>query len=332
MKILYSPTHLSHIPQFEIFNGEKDPHSEIPARVENIKKSLIQNGYKLDKSMKKIPISLLNQVHRKDYVGFLKNPPDYCYPSVFPYNDVANNKRALKNPLARLGFFSFDLYTPISKKIYEIAFQSASLSFEVADDLINNKITVGYALCRPPGHHAERAKMGGYCYFNNSSIAAQHLTSKGKVAVLDVDFHHGNGTQNIFYERGDVLTISIHADPNWKFPFYTGFTNETGLNEGEGKNINFPMSKGTTNLQYQKILENALKKIQIFNPKYLVVPLGLDTHEKDPIGGFKLTTGYYTTMAKTISSLNLPTAIIQEGGYNTELLGNNVVAFLKGFS
>lgn len=331
MKILYSKSHLSHVPVSEIFDGCVDPHAEVPSRIENIRKSLIAHGYKINDSSKKTPLSLIIKTHQKDYVSFIKKGSSLTYPSVFPYNDL-NKNRKLINPLSILGKYSFDLYTPMTKNIFEIALGSSSLAYELAEDLKNKKINVGYALCRPPGHHAERAKMGGYCYFNNSAIAAQHLSTSEKVAILDVDFHHGNGTQNIFYDRRDVLTVSIHADPNWKFPYYTGFTNEIGIDNGEGKNINFPMLKGTTDKQYQKVLEQALKMLQKFNPKYLVVPLGLDTHKDDPIGGFKLTTNYYTIMAKTINSLKLPTLIVQEGGYNTKLLGDNVVAFLNGFS
>jgi len=331
MKVLYSPRHLFHVPVNEIFDGHADPHAEVPSRVENIKKSLTDYGFKIDLLTKKTPLSLIMKTHQKDYVNFIKNGSSFTYPSVFPYNDLYQNKKII-NPLADLGRFSFDMYTPMSKNIYQIALNSSSLAYELAEEIKNKKIKVGYALCRPPGHHAERSKMGGYCYFNNSAIAAQHLSDIGKVAILDVDFHHGNGTQNIFYERADVLTISIHADPNWKFPYYTGFKNEIGLNDGEGKNINFPLPKGTNDKLYQKTLEQALKRIQKFNPKYLIVPLGLDTHRDDPIGGFKLTTNYYTIMARTINSLKLSTLIIQEGGYNTKLLGDNVVAFLKGFS
>ena len=332
MKIVYSQSHLSHVPQFEIFNGHPDPHAEVPSRVENIKKSLLRNGFKINGLRKKVPINLLKKTHDKNYIEFIRTGVPYSYPSVFPYNELAQ-KRKLNNPLAKLGKYSFDLYTPMHKKLFEIALESASLAYEIASDIAEGKIKNGYALCRPPGHHAEFAKMGGYCYFNNTAIAAQYLSDNiNKVAVLDVDFHHGNGTQNIFYERGDVLTISIHADPNWKFPFYTGFKDEIGSHDGEGKNFNYPLPKGTTNKMYQRTLEKALKQIVDFKPRYLVVALGLDTHKDDPIGGFRLTTGYYTTMAKTINSLRLPTAIIQEGGYNTKLLGDNVVSFLKGFS
>lgn len=330
MKILYSQKHLFHVPAYEIFNGEKDPHSEVPSRVENIKKSLIANGFKIDKSTKITSLYLIKVVHNENYVDFIKNWTTYSYPSVFPYNNLNKNKK-LTNPLANLGKYSFDLYTPMSKNIFEIALKSSSLAFELADDIRNKKIAIGYALCRPPGHHAEIARMGGYCYFNNAAIAAQHLSESGKVAILDVDFHHGNGTQNIFYDRGDVLTISIHADPNWKFPYFTGFADEKGRNEGLNKNFNFPLPKGTTDKKYQDALEKALDRIEIFKPKHLVVALGLDTHKDDPIGGFRLTTKYYKTMAKTINSLGLPTLIVQEGGYNTKLLGDNVVAFLNGF-
>lgn len=330
MKILYSQKHLSHVPHYEIFDGHQDHHAEAPSRVENIKKSLIANGFKISNLIKTTPLYLIKVVHDKNYVDFIKNWSVYSYPSVFPYNDLSKNRR-LTNPLANLGKYSFDLYTPMHQNVFEVALESSSLAYDLATDVAKQRIKVGYALCRPPGHHAEIAKMGGYCYFNNTAIAAQYLSGYGKVAVLDVDFHHGNGTQNIFYGRGDVLTVSIHADPNWKFPFYTGFKEEIGVGNGRKKNINYPMPKGTTDNQYQKTLEKALMKITDHRPKYLVVALGLDTHRDDPIGGFKLTTKYYTKMAKTINSLDLPTLIVQEGGYNTKLLGDNVVSFLNGF-
>jgi acetoin utilization deacetylase AcuC-like enzyme len=330
MKIIYFKQHLNHVPLYEIFNGEKEAHSEIPLRIENIKKSLVREGYKINRLTKTVPVSLLQEVHEKDYLDFLRKSSPYSYPSVFPYDDQLTGNKIV-NQLALIGKYSFDLYTPLLKNAFKTALESASLAYELADDLLNNKIKTGYALCRPPGHHAEKNKMGGYCYLNNTAVASQYLSKKGKVAVLDVDFHHGNGTQGIFYERGDVLTISIHADPDWKFPYFSGFIEEKGVNQGQGKNINYPLPKGATNNQYQKVLEKALKNIEDFKPSYLVVALGLDTYKDDPIGGFKLTTKYYTIMAKTINSLKLPVLIIQEGGYNTQSLGDNVVAFLNGF-
>lgn len=331
MKIVYSPTHQSHSPRYEIFNGNPDPHSEVPVRIENIKRAIKSAGYSVDDSSAKVPLSLVKRVHDPEYVGFLSSAGDYSYPSVFPYNRYFVEKNKINNRLAKLGQYSFDMYTPVFKDTFKNALSSASLAYEIARDLRSGNIKVGYAMCRPPGHHAEYSKMGGYCYFNNSAIVAEYLSEKAKVAVLDVDFHHGNGTQAIFYKRWDVLTVSIHADPDWKFPFFSGFANEKGEGEGQGKNLNIPLPKGTTNNQYQKALEVALKKIKGFNPDYLVVALGLDTHRDDPIGGFSLTTDYYTRMAKTINSLGVPVAIVQEGGYNTKLLGDNVVAFLNGF-
>lgn len=332
MKIVYSESHQSHSPRYEIFNGKPDPHSEVPVRIENIKKAILKAGYSIDGSSKKVPLSLVKKVHDPSYVDFLSSAGDFNYPSVFPYNRYFVEKNKLKNKLAQLGQYSFDMYTPVFKDTFTNALSSANLAYEIANDLRSGKIKAGYAMCRPPGHHAEYSKMGGYCYFNNSAIAAQYLSEKAKVAVLDVDFHHGNGTQAIFYKRWDVLTVSIHADPDWKFPFFSGFANEKGEGEGEGKNLNIPLPKGTTDSRYQVALETALRKIKGFKPDYLVVALGLDTHKDDPIGGFSLTTDYYTKMAGTINSLGLPTAIIQEGGYNTALLGANVVAFLRGFS
>lgn len=332
MKIFYSSRHQSHSPRYEIFNGKPDHHSEVPVRIENIRRSLVGAGYKISAASKEVPLPLVKRVHQKDYVEFLETGGGYTYPSVFPYNKYPGKGNRIKNKLAQLGQYSFDLYTPVFEDTFDNALSSASLAYELATELKNGKTKVGYAMCRPPGHHAEPSKMGGYCYLNNSAIAAEYLSDEAKVAVLDVDFHHGNGTQAIFYERRDVLTVSIHAEPGWKFPFFSGFANEKGLGKGIGKNFNYPMPKGTTNAQYQRVLEKALKNILAFKPEYLVVALGLDTHCDDPIGGFLLTTDYYTKMAKSIRSLGLPTAIIQEGGYNTKLLGTNVVAFLDGFS
>ncbi len=334
MRIIYPPVHIKHNPRYEIFNGEQTSHQEIPERLKTIIKALTKNGFKLDKVSKKIPLSLLKKVHTPDYVDFIKKSSsalkenECLYPAVFGEKNKINGEL---NSLARLGIYSLDMYTPILKHTYNAALQSASVAYEVAHDIKEGKIKIGYALCRPPGHHAERSRMGGYCYFNNTAVAAEFLSQFGKVAILDVDFHHGNGTQDIFYDRKDVLTVSIHANPVWKFPYYSGFTNEKGVDKGKGLNINYSLDKGTTNNQYQYVLKKALTKIIKHHPKYLVISYGADTHESDPIGGFLLTTDYYTEMAKAIRALELPTVIIQEGGYNNVFLGKNVLAFLNGF-
>ncbi|EKD86283.1 MAG: Histone deacetylase superfamily protein [uncultured bacterium] len=172
--------------------------------------------------------------------------------------------------------------------------------------------------------------MSGYCYFNNAAIAADCLSGHGKIAILDIDFHHGNGTQDIFYERSDVLYVSIHADPHDKFPYISGFSDESGKGKGIGFNKNYPLALGTKDQEYLKVLMRALKDVEEFKPRYLVVSLGFDTYEKDPIGGFKITPGFYKEIARNIKGLELPTLLIQEGGYNVEDLGKLSYLFLQG--
>lgn len=332
MYIISAGSQKDHNPQFEIFNGEKTSHSEVPARIDTIEKALRREKFQIDRTFSPVPKSLLLKTHRVDYVKFisqasreLKNN-ESLYPSIF--NMGAG--QGVKSSITKMGDYSSDMYTPILPNTYKCAFESASIAYSAAQKLQQGKIQKGYALCRPPGHHATSSLMGGYCYFNNTAIAANYFSSFGNVAVLDVDLHHGNGTQEIFYNRKDVLTVSIHADPRFKFPYYTGFANETGEGQGKGFNINFPLAEKTRDKKYQVTLEKALLVIKKYRPAYLVVALGLDTFIEDPIGFFSLTTEYYQTMAKTISQLHIPTLIVQEGGYNTEKLGNNAASFIKG--
>lgn len=329
MHILITSTK-DHNPQFEVFNGDKIEHQEVPARVERILAALDKYQLPYQSVEEMISLELLKEVHEPLYVDFLvkkshqQSENNYAYPSAFP---IAAHHGVITNDIATHGKYSFDTYTPILKYTADVARKSAYLAWKAAQLIREGSQKSVYALCRPPGHHAERAQMGGYCYFNNAAIAAHTLSKKGKVATLDVDFHHGNGTQHIFSQREDIFTSSIHADTDWKFPFMAGNKNEPGIKA----NSNYPLLAGVTDKEYQVVLEEAVKKISDFNPDYLVVSLGLDTHEADPIGGFKLTTPYYQKMGQTIVELSVPTVIVQEGGYNTGLLGENVISFLKGF-
>lgn len=332
---LFNTVHQGHRPPYEIWNGERDKHQEVPERAENILNALrASKVFELQEVEEQLAPTLLQSVHAPEYIDFLRRTSallesdQYQYPSVFALRD---RPVAPTNRLAEQGYYSFDMYTPISGTTYDAALASASLGWKIAEGLAEGKYNVGYALCRPPGHHAERQQMGGYCYFNNAAVAAEYLSQFGKVATLDVDFHHGNGTQHIFYDRSDVLTVSMHAGPHWKFPHMSGYEIETGTGEGEGYNINYALQKGTTNRQFQQTLEQALDEIAAFGPRHLVVSFGADTFVGDPIGGFALTSEYFTKMGKTIAGLNTPTAIVQEGGYNTAELGTNVVNFLAGF-
>jgi acetoin utilization deacetylase AcuC-like enzyme len=224
-----------------------------------------------------------------------------------------------------------DTYTPITSGTFSAAKSSVDVALTGAARVLGGERVV-YSLCRPPGHHAEYKVMGGYCYFNNAAIAANYLSKHGKVAILDIDFHHGNGTQALFYDREDVLYVSLHADPRVRFPYSSGFAEETGDGKGQGFTKNYPMLLGTTNTQYLHSLRNALSDVQSFHPDFLVVSVGFDTSEHDPIGGFKLTTPFYQTIGREISSLELPTLLIQEGGYAVSELGHMACSFLSGFA
>lgn len=334
MRIFYSvKTKLQH-PLYEINNGEKVPHPENAQRVGVILSELFKMGFKTEEVNSRVPFRLLTQVHSSDFVQFVKNlsttlkEGECFYPDVF----LRERMRNWKNNLALMGQYSFDVYTPIMQGTYQVALAAASLSFKGASELVNGKEKKVYVLCHPIGHHALSNKMGGYSYFNNAAIAAEYLSQVGKVAILDLDFHHGNGTQEIFYKRDDVLFVSIHADPNVKFPYYWGYKEERGEGKGLGYTINFPLPLGTDNNAYQKVLEKAVRNIGKFKPQFLVISLGFDTYKDDPIGGFKLTTDYYQKAAQTINKLNVPTLIVQEGGYDLNSLGKNVVSFLKGIS
>lgn len=315
IQIIYSRKHLLHHPKWEIFYGKKISHSEQPGRIESITKSLQQIGINKFTTPETFSLKEIYKIHQKNYVDFIKNS---C--------------KKLKNEETLYpSFFIIDTYTPLQKGTFLSARESVNCALTGAKLLLNNENLV-YSLCRPPGHHAESNKMGGYCYFNNAAIAAQYLSNLGKVVILDIDFHHGNGTQRIFYDRKDVFYISIHADPVKIFPYFSGFLDETGVGEGKGYNKNFPLSLGTGEKVYKKTLEITLNIVKNFNPKFIVVSAGFDTYINDPIGGFKLTIPFYKAIGKEIKSLNIPTLIIQEGGYNIKDLGKLAVSFLEGLA
>ena len=196
-----------------------------------------------------------------------------------------------------------------------------------------NERTATFALCRPPGHHAERARFGGYCFLNTAALAVEHFRHLGasRVAVLDVDYHHGNGTQSIFYERSDVLTVSIHADPAVAYPYFIGYQHETGSGDAVGMNLNVCLPDGTDWKSYSVALNKALQTISDFEPDAIVVPFGADTYCEDPISTFRLTTDDFVRMSELISQLNCPGAVTMEGGYAIDALGRNVEAFLSSW-
>ncbi|MCB0384433.1 MAG: histone deacetylase family protein, partial [Bdellovibrionales bacterium] len=248
------------------------------------------------------------------------------YPDIFPIRNRARLPLGLE---AQFGYYCMDIYSPINQNAYLASRSAVDCALTAAETLIEGE-NVAYALVRPPGHHAERRFFGGFCYLNSTAIAANFLSKRGRVAILDVDYHHGNGQQNIFFERSDVLTISIHGHPEHAYPHFTGFEDEIGSGEGLNYNINYPLPLTVDGPAYLKTLELALKKIREFDPVYCVVALGLDTAKGDPTGTWKLLSRDFEENGILIGGLKKPTLVVQEGGYRTQVLGVNARHFFRG--
>ncbi len=227
------------------------------------------------------------------------------------------------------GYYCIDTFTPVNRNAYPAARRGVDCTLTAARELLEGR-RITYALVRPPGHHAERRSFGGFCYFNNNAIAAEYLTAYGRIAILDIDYHHGNGQQDIFYARSDVLTVSIHGDPDFAYPYFTGFADERGEGQGLGYNLNFPLPESQTGDQYQVTLQQAIDVIQQFSPAFLVVALGLDPAKGDPTGTWSLAAKDFEANGRMLGQMRLPTLVVQEGGYRTRTLGRNARCFFQG--
>ncbi|HVL14101.1 MAG TPA: histone deacetylase family protein [Gemmata sp.] len=339
MRVILNPRHEPHAPPGEVENGAVIPCYECPPRLHAIRAALEADGGHSFEEPPAAPEEALAAVHDPAYVAYLRDTaaeirrargstPRIQWPTVFPYgpNPRATGNRALR------GRYCFDTYTPVLGGTFVAALGGASAALAAADLVAASAERQVYVLSRPPGHHAERDRCGGYCYFNNAALAADRLAKLGTVAVLDVDVHHGNGTQHLFYDRADVLTVSVHGDPAALYPFFSGFEDETGTGAGLGCNRNVVLPPGTGVKEYRPALASALEAVAKFGPAFLVLAFGADAHEADPIGGFKLPTGYYRELGAAVRELGLPTVVIQEGGYNLEVIGDCVVELLKGLT
>ena len=237
--------------------------------------------------------------------------------------------RPPKDLALRAGYYCIDTFTPLNRNAYLAAKRAVDCALTAAKRLLEGH-RLAYALVRPPGHHAERRSFGGFCYFNSAAIAAQYLARHTKVAILDLDYHHGNGQQDIFYERADVLTISIHGHPRLAYPHFSGFASEKGAGAGQGYNLNLPLPENVDGRRYQETLTKARERIIKFRPGFLVIALGLDTAKEDPTGTWSLEGSDFEAMGRAIGSLRLPTLVVQEGGYDTRVLGINARKFFEG--
>ena len=341
MQIFYSKTHRLHNPPFELFDGGQHmPYLESPDRVERILSVLREQDWAEILEPEDFGLEPINAVHDADYVEFLRTAYEEWTQEETPYEKTALLPATFpprgwshrpKSILGRAGYHMFDLSAPIMDGTYRAALGSANCALSGAKAIMNGEKSV-FALCRPPGHHAGKSFCGGYCYLNNAAIGANWLSTFGKVAILDIDYHAGNGSQDIFYERGDVLTLSIHADPDSEYPAFSGYVDETGAGQGSGLNRNFPLPAGTDDARYLSALDEALDILQSFAPQYLIFSAGMDLYAGDPLGSFNVTRRGIQQIGKHIASLKLPTLIVLEGGYNNEALGRNIASLLTNFS
>ncbi len=305
---------------------------ESPVRIRSILREIEPTGLFLAVPPEDFPEKHIRAVHAADYLEYFKRvckslePGKSVYPYVFP---VRNAARPPKELAVRAGYYCIDTFTPLNQNAYLAAKRSVDCALTAADQLLAG-FPLAYALVRPPGHHAESRVFGGFCYFNNGAIAANYLSRFGKVAILDIDYHHGNGQQEIFYRRGDVLTVSVHGHPSFAYPYFSGFEDEHGEGEGEGANINFPLPEHLETEAYLKTLEKALRRIAAFKPANLVVSLGLDTAKGDPTGTWNLTAKDFERVGKLIGTLGLQTLVVQEGGYKNRGIGTNARHFFVG--
>ncbi|RPI90279.1 MAG: histone deacetylase family protein [Chloroflexi bacterium] len=340
MKVYYSETHRKHDPPFEVFDGGlRVPYFETPERMDRILSALQQTDWAEIAAPQDFGLDPIYAVHDQDYVAFLASAwtewlasdaldKSTLLPATFALRRHPQKPASL---LGRAGYYMMDLSACIVAGTYAAALASANCALSAAQAVTNGERSA-FALCRPPGHHAGKDYAGGYCFINNAAVAANWLSTKGKVALLDIDYHCGNGTQDIFYARADVLTISIHADPSFEYPYFAGYANETGSGAGLGFHKNFPLGKGSDEARYLPALEEALSLIRRFEPKYLVVSAGMDIYTDDPLGTIKITTAGIGEIGKRISALGLPTVIVMEGGYNNDVLGINIVSYIGEFN
>ena len=338
MKVFFSNEQLRHNPEKILSSVALVDSPENPGRAETLLQATIASGLE-----RVIPedcgLEPIAAVHTARYLTFLENIHTRWLRIPGASKDVLPNvhpdSRDCLYPasaVGQVGYHVFDGAAPITSDTWNSALWSAYGAVQAARE-VSGGAHASYALARPPGHHATKDMAGGFCYLNNSAIAAQELRSKHeRVAILDVDVHHGNGTQSIFYDRDDVLTVSLHADPVRFYPFFWGGADESGEAAGQGFNLNLPLARGTADTEYLVALDRALARIHEFDPGAIVIALGLDAFVGDPFAGLALSTEGFGLVAQRIHALGLPTVLVQEGGYPCEQLGDNLSAFLQPFN
>ncbi len=337
MKVFYSDAHAEHAPQGFLKAGRPARNPESPARAIAIAEALVAGGYELRAPMDRGLEPALS-VHDAGLVRFLQSGYEAwsrlagagpeIVPNVHPGRRFRHRPQS---PVGQAGFYMQDTACPIGAGTWKAALGATHCAVDAALAVVGGDKS-SYALCRPPGHHASRDQAGGFCYLNNSAIAAQTLKAGfDRVAILDIDVHHGNGTQDIFYGRNDVFVASIHSHPDAYYPFFSGTPSESGEGEGLDHNLNVPFPFGSGDTEVQAALSQAVAAVSEYRPGALVLSLGLDAHVKDPHGAHNVSTPGFLRMVEAISNMGLPTVLVQEGGYLHDELGSLVHDVLGRF-
>jgi len=349
VRVVYSPAHLAHDIVTETVMGAVIPANEVAERAERIRATLEADGGFAVEAPTEHGTDPILAVHDPGLLRFLEEAwpaaraqaigrPNLIadtFPNFRMFEgmsaDVIAGIEETQFAAGRAGWWGLDTANPLVAGTYGAARAAVDVALTTADIVLDGE-RAAYGLCRPPGHHAARSMAGGYCFFNNAAIAAEALTrATGQpVAILDVDYHHGNGTQQIFWRRGDVLYVSLHADPERQYPFFLGRANEIGEGEGSGANLNIPLPAGTDDETYLAALDRGLEAIAATPGNVIVVSLGFDTYGHDPIGDFALTTAVYHECGRRVAALGRRLVILQEGGYYRPALGANARAWLRG--
>ena len=307
---------------------------ESPVRIEAILKELDKTGLFQTLPAQRYSDRWIREVHDGGLIDYIKEAcaemPEgkSVYPYVFP---VRNINRRPKERSVLAGYWCIDTFTPINRNAYPAARHAVDCALTAAGQVLDGA-RLSYALVRPPGHHAERRTFGGFCYFSNSAIVANYLSKYGRVAILDIDYHHGNGQQDIFYDRADVLTVSVHGHPRFAYPYFSGFRGETGRGKGAGYNLNLPLPETITPEQHREAIASGLKRIARYDPDFLVLALGYDTGKGDPTGTWANRPSDFHKIGQMIGAAGLPTVVMQEGGYRVRTLGTNARNFFLGLA
>ena len=321
MRVYYTPEHRSHAPrrQFSRLTAETSPHPETPDRADTIAAHLQRSSRFAFEEPRAVTVEEITRLHAPLLVEFLSeagnrdaaDPADELIADCFALPLRGRPPGQLR---PRAGYFCTDAQTPITPSTWRAARGAAGCALSAAERVAAGE-QAAYALCRPPGHHAGHDYYGGYCYLNNAALAASALAMGGRAAVLDLDYHHGNGTQDLFYDSSRIQFVSLHADPASAYPFFYGYAEERGKGDGLGFTANFPLPRGTGDARYLSALSRALEAIDRAQPASLVVSFGYDTHREDPISHFDLTPDAYRAIGEQIAKLGLRTVVVQEGGY-----------------